>query len=261
MISKIKQQQKHFNSVSMKYYNSRKSKRHLLYKKLLWEYFFIDKKLFDRTKEIHVLEPMCGYGEGKEIIEKNFSNKVIYEGFDYDDKLVKIAKRKYPQSIIYKLDVIKFKPKKKYDVVIIIGGLHHVFDYVNQIVKTVYNSLKPNGYFVSLEPTQNNFLFKKVRQIIYKKNPFFDENTEKAFDLNYLNTLFLKNRFSIIDQSYPGLASYILYYNPDVFPHLHIGGNLAVKSFFRFEKLFFRNIIGKKMSFATLSLLQKKNNE
>jgi hypothetical protein len=56
---------------------------------------------------------------------------------------------------------------------------------------------------------------------------------------------------------YPGLLSYIMYYNPDAFPALNIGGKSLVSLLYAFDKLFYKNPVGRALSFATLSVWSK----
>lgn len=248
-------QKEHFEKIAQQYYLARHSDNHLLFKNLLWNYFLNDKNCLKKEGAL-VLEPMCGFGEGKEILEKHLKISVNYEGFDYSQNLVDLVKNNSDLNV-YLLDVTKFIPCKKCDLIILIGGLHHVYKNAFDVVKNLSCSLNKGGFFINFEPTHNNFIFRKIRERIYKKNSFFDEQTERAFELNELNQIFLSNDFEIVDQIYPGLLSYILYYNPDAFPKLNLGSSLLVKALFSIDKLFFRNFGGKKFSFATLTLYRK----
>lgn len=254
----IEQQRKHFDSVADEYCLKRNTKNHLFLKKLLWQFFFKDKKGLKKNG-LQVLEPMSGYCEGKDILQDNLGCYIVYEGFDYSKAMVEKALQDDPLLNVYLMDITKFRPKKKYDLIILIGGLHHVPKYTQEVVSTLAEALTDEGFFISFEPTHNNCLFKKVRDLIYKKNELFDEQTEQAFELAELNKLFLSNNFEIVDQIYPGLLSYIFYYNPDAFPIFNLGGTFLVKTFFNIDKFFFRNFIGKKLSFATLTLFKKKS--
>ncbi len=203
-MDKIEQQRDHFENISEKYYKSRQLKNHLLLKDLLWDFFLKDKD-FLKKDGLRVLEPMCGYGEGKKILEKNLGIKIAYSGFDYSSNLVEKIKK-----------------------------------------------LDPAAEFLSAE---------RIRKRTYKKNELFDNDTERAFELKKINQIFIEHNFKIIDQIYPGLLSYVLYFNPDAFPFLNRGGGWLVRAIFNFDKLFFRNFIGKKLSFATIALLQKNENK
>lgn len=258
-MDKIEKQRVHFEGISERYYVSRQAKSHLLLKHLIWSHFFYDKD-FLKKEGMLVLEPMCGYAEGKRIVEEHLCKDFRYEGFDYSETLVETIKKREPGINVMKMDINRFKPAKKYDLVFLIGGLHHVPDYTKKITETISEALVDGGFFINFEPTQNNFIIKRVRERIYKKNSLFDSETERAFDLEDLNDIYLSSNFKIIDQIYPGLLSYVLYYNPDAFPLLNIGGASAVKFLFGIDRLFFRNLIGRNFSFATLTLLQKVKN-
>lgn len=257
MENDIKQQQEHFDSIAEKYFKARQSKNSLLLRELMWKYF-LKNKAYLKERVHKVLEPMCGYGEGNEIIEKFVTKAFTYEGFDYSKIIVSFAKKRYPHSKIEVMNVLDLEAKEDYDLVIIVGGLHHVFRHARLIIKKIYDSLILGGYFICYEPTNNNFIIQKIRNRVYKANPLIDEETEKAFGLKELNKNFSDAGFSMIDQIYPGLLSYVLYYNPDAFPLLNFGNGTFVKICFSIDRLFLKNWIGRKFSFATLSLLQKK---
>ncbi len=253
MDNPIEQQREHFENISEKYFNARKSTNHLYLKKLMWQFFFRDKTEL-KNKNLSVLEPMCGYSEGKSILEANIGILGSYEGFDYSSILINKVKQNNKDLNVYVKDVSTFRSEKKFDIIIIIGGLHHVPSMCEEVVQNLRNNLNEQGAFIVLEPTHNNIIFRKIRERIYNKNTLFDEETEQAFTLKELNNLFLNNGYTLVDQIYPGLLSYILFYNPDAFPFLNIGGKGLVKLVFKIDSLFFRNYFGKKLSFATLSM-------
>ncbi len=253
MNNPIEQQREHFENISEKYYNARKSSNHLYLKELMWNFFFKDKTSL-KDKKPSVLEPMCGYSEGKSILERNIGVLESYEGFDYSSVLIEKVKKTNKDLNVYVQDISTFNSKKKFDIIIIIGGLHHVPFICETVVQRLKNNLAEQGVFIVLEPTHDNIVFRKIRERIYNKNTLFDQETEKAFELKELNNLFLNNGYKLIDQIYPGLLSYILFYNPDAFPFLNIGGKTLVKLLFKMDSLFFRNYLGRKLSFATLSM-------
>jgi len=251
----MERQEKHFDSIAAKYFRERQAETLLFLKDVMWRYFLSDK---DYLKSVHsVLEPMCGFGEGKRIIEKNIKTDIVYEGFDFSQNIIDLAKKHDPELRVYKMDVLDMNARDKYDLVMIIGGLHHAYRSLDAILAKVHDALKAGGYFISYEPTNNMFLTRLVREKIYMANSLFDPETERAFDLLPLNDRFRQAQFRIVDQVYPGLLSYVLFYNPDAFPKLNVGGKGLVKILFNFDRLFFRNMVGRKLSFATLTLLKK----
>ncbi len=250
------QQRAHFERVSEKYFQARKHPNHLLFKHRLWKYFF-SRNILPKTSDIKVLEPMCGYSEGKSILEDILCQGFQYTGFDYSTILVDHAQAAFPDANIFLQDITQFDSDEEYDIIILIGGLHHVYHHMDVVMSRLFRALKPGGYFINFEPTQNNWFYKKIRNKIYKKNDLFDDETEQAFDLKELNTHYQHSGFELVDQVSPGLLAYILYYNPDAFPKLNIGPGLLVNTIFNLEKLLYANQIGQFFSFATLSLLKK----
>lgn len=256
MKDKIEQQKLHFNSIAEEYFYARNGRKQEVLDDLIYAELF--KGVDYAGTDICVLEPMCGYGVGQTIIKKFFKEKNIeYVGFDYSEVIVEMAKKYNPDVNIYVQDVTTFTTDRLYDIVIIIGGLHHVPSACDEVVKRINNSLKQGGFFINVEPTYNNWLFKKVCEWIYKKNPIFDEETEKRFSLKALNELYTKSGFKILKQIYPGLLAYLLWFNPDVFPFLNKGSEKLVKRVFSFDRLWMYTIVGKKLSVATFSVLEK----
>jgi SAM-dependent methyltransferase len=247
----------HFESIAKRYFSARHTANHLLYKRLLWRSALRGVQIKDRN-QIDVLEPMCGYAEGKSIVELFFKGKILYDGFDTSATLLEKAREKKPGLNLFQADVIKFVPQKKYDVVILTGGLHHVFQSAASVLRIMRGAIKDSGMFINFEPTHACSLTRAVREKIYKGNSLFDSATERGFELDELNGLYRQAGFHVADQLYPGLLAYVLFYNPDAFPFLNIGGRLLVKSLFGMDRLFYKTRIGRFLSFATLSILKPR---
>lgn len=256
-MNKADKQNEHFKQISQEYYEARKNKNHLKYKELLFQYMLKDIDV-DQTRRLMILEPMCGYGEGEKIIRTYLTENFAYEGFDYSDTLIQKAKENRPEINIYKQDVTKFHSSQKYDVIILLGGIHHVPDYAESVCRSLADALKKDGLFISFEPTNNNVFVQLVRNIIYRRNHLFDEGTERAFSLKQFNRIFTRNGLRVKKQYYPGLLSYILYYNPDAFPILNIGNEKTVECIFKVERRLYDNFIGRLFSFCTFSIFIKK---
>ena len=253
----IEQQREHFDSIAERYYKERTGEKQQKLHELLYEYFFENlKKEKKFEKKIWVLEPMCGFAEGKKIISKYLTDNIEYTGFDYSEKIVECAKENEPGIDVFQQDVTTFYTNKRYDVIIIIGGLHHVPNNVSEVLKNMYSMLNDGGFFINIEPTYNNFLYNKISKFVYKHNDVFDDETERRFSLKELNDYYVGAGFKIYEQIYPGLLAYVLWYNPDVFPGLNKGKGM-VEKVFNFDKKFFRNGIGRKLSFATFTICKK----
>jgi SAM-dependent methyltransferase len=256
MQDNISRQQAHFDSIAEDYFTARRTANHLLLKELIWRNFLAHQEDL-RRDGLKVLEPMCGFGDGKTILENSLGVKVSYTGFDFSNAVVARMRETRPDLDIQQADITQYEPQDQYDLVILLGGLHHVHHAAADAVKRVSAAVRPGGYLLSFEPTDGNPLFRWIREIIYRRNDLFDEQTERAFSVNELLHLFNDAGLTCAEVAWPGLASYVLYYNPDAFPRLNLGGKLAVRTLFALDRLFFRTLIGRTLSFATLSLWRR----
>lgn len=254
----VEQQREHFNKIAATYAEARKDVKHLLLKKLIWESFFKNKKSLSNTCK-RVLEPMCGIGEGGQILKKYLTTDFDYTGFDYSESMVESAIKEHPEANISWSDATTYEHQGDFfDWIVLIGGLHHVFSVSGDVVSRLGQSLQSGGYFLNFEPTQNCWLTRKIRQNVYQENEIFDEGTEQGFDLPDLDAQFERAGFEKVDQVFPGLLAYVLFYNPDAFPKLNVGGRWLVITLFWFERIIWRTWIAKKLSFATITLWKKK---
>lgn len=258
MDKSIERQRKHFDSIAHRYHASREHINHKTLKKLMWESFF-KRGVIDRNKVNSILEPMCGMSEAYSIVQENLKKKLSYLGFDYSNEMVSLSKKANPTLDIRFADVTKFSCDQKFDMVVIIGGLHHVHENIEKVLHVMKNILRPEGYFLSFEPTSNNFIFQAIRKHIYKKNNLFDSETERGFEYIELCNRFESVGFKKVDEVFPGLLAYVLYYNPDAFPFLNFGNSSLVKFLFNLDRLIWTRYLGRKLSFATISLWQKSS--
>lgn len=257
MADGIEQQREHFNQISETYFNARKNPNHLLLKQLIWQSFLGRNRPI--SAEIgNVLEPMCGMAEGYDILTSYLVKNPRYHGFDYSEKMVEIARAARPSLSIEWNDVTTYRaPAELFDMIVLIGGLHHVFSQAPSVIKNLALALRRGGYFLSFEPTQNNWLTRFARNRIYKSNGIFDAETEQGFDYANLDRYFREAGYEKVDEVYPGLLAYVLYYNPDAFPWLNVGGTSLVKLSFYLDRFLWANALGRKLSFATLTLWKK----
>lgn len=257
-IDLVEQQREHFNKISNQYAESRDNPNLLLLKQLIWNEFLSHHKNL-ALKVYDVLEPMCGMAEGHGIIKQHLKSDFRYYGFDYSESMVKQAQVVNPQLTIGLGNVLTYQAPSVecHDLIILIGGLHHVFLHTDKVLINLGKALKPTGYFISYEPTHNNWLTRRIRNRIYQENAIFDHETEQGFEFVDLETKFRNAGFKKVDQVYPGLLSYVLYYNPDAFPWLNVGGQFLVRLSFWIDRLFWRRWIGQKLTFATLTLWQR----
>ena len=253
----IEQQKEHFNKIAENYYSTRQNSNSSLYRKYLWDYIFRNAPPPPR-EILTLLEPMCGYAEGKEIIEAHYSKKTEYTGFDYSEEIINIVKKIAPERNVFVQDATTYHPTSKFDCILIIGGLHHVPDYTEVVLRNLRAGLADDGYFVNWEPTHGNRIAKAIRDRTYRKNPVFDYETERDYSVNELNKMYKDAGYDIVQQFYPGLLTYCLYANPDVFPFLAKIPQIVLKIAFKMEKCLYKTRLAKCLSFLTITILKKK---
>ena len=259
MTESTEQQRKHFNSIASVYIESRQHHNHLLLKDLLWKHFFDDKQHL-ASECRRVLEPMCGLGEGYEILHRYvLAEGFYYHGVDYSENMIATARQRHPNLYFEWGDALAFsRDHADFDLVFLIGGLHHVYSRARDVVARLSLALRQGGYFLSFEPTHNCWLNRQVRRHIYAKNNLFDNETERGFEFKELERIFEEQGYAKVDEVYAGLLAYILYYNPDAFPALNRGSSWAVRFAFALDRIFWRNAVGRKLSFATITLWQRQ---
>jgi SAM-dependent methyltransferase len=253
----LERQREHFNAIADRYHTGRQTPNHLHLKDRMWNDVFRGIQDF-RDRPIDMLEPMCGFCDGLDIVSRYLTPNITYQGYDYSDSVIETARLERPGINIWQADATKhLPPKNSFDLIIIIGGLHHTPLAASSIVSNLVPALRPGGLFINFEPTHGNLLFKKIREQIYRKNSLFDEQTERAFAVSDLVGMFDDAGLKLRKILYPGLLSYVLYYNPDAFPFLNMGGSRLVAASYAFDKMFYGNAIGRTFSFATLSIWNK----
>lgn len=257
MTDPVARQRQHFDAIADQYAGARSSANHLAFKELLWNAFLADKRQMFGAR-LAVLEPMCGGADGYELLRRHLGIEIEYEGFDVSDAMIASARVHHPEVQLSQADVTQFEPGGAYDLVLILGGLHHVPHAAAQVVTTLGRALRPGGYFLSWEPTHGNRLFKAVREAVYRRNAIFEPTTERAFATRELFSIFERAGFRLVDALHPGLLGYVLYYNPDAFPRLNLGTPRLVRGLWRLERPFMRSWLARKLSFATLSLWQRQ---
>ena len=259
-MNKIEKQKKHFNSISEIYNKHRNNITTRSYLYLLWNYFFIDLNKRLSNSKVEILDLMCGNGAFIEIFKKNCKLEFDYTGIDISKNMIALAKKKYKKHKFVCRDVSALNlNNKKFDLVVIIGGLHHVYDQVDNILSLVKKHMHKDSIFINIEPTSNFILTEKIRDYIYKKNDIFDYETEKGFKMNELNKLYNLKGLNVVNQDFFGCLCYVLYYNPDAFPYLNKFGKYLLRPLFKFEKFFFKSFFFKKISFATFSILKRQS--
>ncbi len=257
MSSAVERQKQHFDRIAADYHRARQGENHGLLKRLIWSDFLAEKRAWLAKPGLRVLEAMCGFADGEAILKAALGTAPDYTGFDYSDSVVDAMHAAAPSLRILRQDVTTFVPSQTYDVVMCLGGLHHVPHAADIAVRNLAAALAPGGFLISIEPTAGNPLFAWLREAIYRRNALFDAETERGFGVAELAAMLERAGLRCEDVCYPGLLAYVLYYNPDAFPWLNRGGPGLVRAIYRIERPFLRTPLARWLSFATLSIWRK----
>lgn len=250
---KVSQRQHdHFNKISHKYIEAREDSRHRYLKEKIWSKAFNSIPDISQ-KNFKVLDIMCGKGELYYLVNK-YLHSFSYEGLDISEEMIAAGKKENPDINLKVCDILSYQTNNKYDIIIISGGLHHIFAQAETVLKKVASWLVPGGYFVNLEPVHNNLLTKTIRNRIYSSNDLFDEQTEQGFSSAQLNQIGARAGLQLQTSYFPGLLSYVLWYNPDCFPMLNKGPFLLTKIMTDFESRFWSGTMARYFTFAQLAI-------
>lgn len=263
----IKRQQSHFEGVAAQYADTRlKDSNFVQFKRLLWRYA-LSNLGDDSQKKLVVLEAMCGLCDGYQILRENGIPVGQYYAFDYSDTMISraqeiMANRASELGLdnlsIFAADITSFSSHREFDLIMLIGGLHHVYAQAEVALSRVVRSLRPGGLFINFEPTHANPITQRIRESIYENNRFFDEQTESGFQLSSYNHILSASGLIVQRQVYPGLLLYCLFYNPDAFRSLPAVPYWLLRFLFRVEKSLYSTGLGRYWSFATITIARRK---
>lgn len=164
------------------------------------------------NKKLSILDAGCGDGAFALELFNRIRPKYLF-GFDYSEKGIKVAinsiPKKYQNVIKFKLidiyDIDKFIKKGEFDIIIISGVLHHLYNPITAIDRICNLSnnivvLEPNGY-------------NPVLKIIEKISPYHMKHEEKSYSPFTINRWFAKNGYVSKRQYYFGIVPYFC---PDI---------------------------------------------
>jgi len=144
---------------------------------------FIRKPLFrDNLKGKYVLDAMCASG-----IETGYLIKLGAEvvGLDVSKKNVEYYRKRWGKQCYLKSIHETDFSDNTFDVIYIVGGLHHVLPLLNKTMIEIHRILKPRGIFYFVEPNKDTWV-NKIRELWYKIDNKFTDDEEA---ISYHNTL------------------------------------------------------------------------
>ena len=101
-------------------------------------------------------------------------------------------------------------PAESFDLVLTVGGLHHLPPHLEQGMDEIYRLLKPGGMLCFVEPHKGS-LPDRLRKLWYRFDPLFEES-EESVDLEWLKAN-NQGRFESVTERYLGSVAYIAVLN------------------------------------------------
>jgi len=160
----------------------------------------------------NVLEAMCGSGG----ITSHLTRKgASVTGLDIASKAIDRFRVKWPECRAVCASIFESGlPSESFDIIAVVGGLHHVQPNVSLAVDKIHALLKPGGVFCFVEPHASSFP-DHVRKRWYQHDHYFESN-EMAIDINSLHKKFTE-KFERISEIYQGNIAYLLVFNSLIF--------------------------------------------
>ncbi|MCE7873429.1 class I SAM-dependent methyltransferase [bacterium CPR1] len=157
---------------------------------------------------MRALDAMSGSGSLSDYLQRSGARVT---GLDISPTQIAMYQKKLPgcQAVCGSM-LESGLPDASFDLVAVVGGLHHLHPNVLTAIDEVHRLLRPGGYFCFTEPHTGS-LPDVLRQLWYRFDPLFEEN-EAAIDVGLLKRA-NQQRFTFEIENYVGNVAYIVVLN------------------------------------------------
>ena len=242
-------QQQHYERISQEYdahYNDIYSQQYM--QQMAFEPMFAGINL----KEKSVLEAMCGGGQTAKYLLDREANVT---GLDISAQQTDHFKNRHPKTTVICGSMLNSGiANESYDVVSVVGGIHHMPPNINESIEEIHRILKLGGYFCFMEPHSES-VAETFRQMWYKCDSLFAEN-EAAINMRELHQTFC-DKFEFKREEYLGNFGYLFVLNSMVFRIPLKFKPFYSSAFIKLES-FCNKILGKSFSCFVVAQWQKK---
>jgi SAM-dependent methyltransferase len=160
----------------------------------------------------HVLEAMCGSGQTTGHL---LSRGARVTGLDVSPQQVNSFNRRWPGVEARCASIFDSKiAAGSFDLVAIVGGLHHLHPKCALGISEIYRLLRPGGWFCFAEPHKGS-LPDAMRKLWYRYDKLFAPN-EASIDLDQLKSNFA-GKFEFLSEHYGGNLAYLFVLNSMIF--------------------------------------------
>ncbi|MCR4329021.1 MAG: class I SAM-dependent methyltransferase [Candidatus Roizmanbacteria bacterium] len=147
-----------------------------------------------------VVDMGCGDGAYTHELSVRFP-RIQFSGFDPSVEAIKIAKKAYPHIQFYEGDLFLLPPpKKKYDVAILRGVIHHVNDPLLALKKARLWA----HTIIIVEPNGNNIILKCIE----KMSPYHRLHKERSYSSALLKQWCKQANIRLVKENYVGFVPF-----------------------------------------------------
>ncbi len=173
----------------------------------------------ERRRQV-VLDPMCGHGNlarflldhSDHVILNDLSGEMV-ERIDAD---LRSRCRVLPPNDARSLPL----ENGCADVIVVSGGLHHVYRHLTELLLEFRRILKPEGWLLFGEPSNDFMPVRVLRNTIYRLSSKFDQDHEQGFRYRALQESIEKAGFTSVRIRPFGSIGYLLMAQVGVIPLL-----------------------------------------
>lgn len=159
-----------------------------------------------------VLEAMCGGGQ---TVKYLLNRRARVTGLDISPQQTAHFKNRHARAEVICGSILNSGiADESFDIVSVVGGIHHMPPYTSESITEIHRVLKPGGYFCFMEPHSES-VAESFRRAWYKRDSLFAEN-EAAVNMSALRDTF-NNVFEFRHEHYLGNFGYLLVLNSMVF--------------------------------------------
>lgn len=242
-------QKEHYERIAADYdshYNDEFSQKYM--RRFVFDPMFAGLNLENKS----VLEAMCGGGQ---ITRYLLNKKAKVTGLDISPQQTLNFKRRHKQVDVVCGSILNSGIESEtFDVVGVIGGLHHMPPHTDESIYEIHRVLKPGGHFCFMEP-HSETLAESLRKAWYKRDSLFAEN-EAAINMKYLNRKF-SELFNIKHEYFLGNFGYLFVLNSMVF-RIPLKFKPIYSPSFIFLESVLNKILGKPFTCFVVAQWQKK---
>jgi len=199
-----------------------------------------------------VLEAMCGGGQVTEYLLEKQARVV---GLDISPSQTAYFQRRHARAEVICASMLNSGIKdESFDVVAIVGGIHHLPPHGSETIREIHRILKTGGYFCFAEPHSES-LAEMPRKMWYKRDSLFAAN-EAAINMSELRGEFAE-MFDFNTEIYLGNVAYLLVLNSMVFRVPHRLKSLYSPALVKLETVL-NQVLGKPFSCLVAAQWRKK---